>query len=316
MKTFLSLSLLTGAAASGVVACDLCAVYNAPLGHNVHDQGIYLGLSEQFTYFGSVRQDGREVPNEFDQHMNSFVSQAFVGYQATDRFGVQFNMPVIYRSFQRVEGPGVEQGTEWGLGDVSLLGHFVVLRRDKENWSLAWQILGGVKFPTGSTDRLHEELSEEPSGMGPMSAIHGHDLALGSGSYDGLVGTEFYSRWKRLFFTAGAQYAIRSRGAIDYRYANDLTWSGGPGVYAIFSQDWILGLQANVSGEYKGKDDLAGELAQDTAITAVYLGPQLTLTWKSRLSAELGAALPVVLNNSSFQSVPDYRINAAIHWRF
>ena len=316
MKKAFGLSVLAGAAASGTVACDLCAVYSAPLAHHVHDAGFHLGISEQFTHFGSVQEDGREVRNEFGQRMDSLVSQVYVGYQVTDRFGVQFNIPVIQRSFRRIEGAGVEHGTESGLGDVALIGNFVVLRRDKEEWSLAWQLLGGVKFPTGSSDRLNEELAEEPGGAGPESAIHGHDLALGSGSYDGIVGTEIYTRWRRLFFTAGVQYAIRSRGSIDYRYANDLTWAGGPGVHLVFSQNWVVGLQANVSGEHKGKDDLDGQSAQDTAITAVYLGPQLTMTWKARLTAELGVAWPVHIDNSAFQSVPDYRILAAVNWRF
>jgi hypothetical protein len=316
MKKLFGLSVLAGAAASGAGACDLCAVYCAPLAHHVHEAGLHFGVSEQFTHFGSVQEDGHEVPNTYGQRMNSYVSQVFVGYQFNDRVGVQFNLPVIYRSFRRVEGAGVRSGSVSGLGDVSLLGNLVLLRRDQEAWSLAWQIRGGVKFPTGNTHRLNEELEEELAGSGPESAIHGHDLTLGSGSYDGIVSTEVYARWRRLFFTAGVQYAIRTRGAIDYRFANDLTWTGGPGVHVIFSQDWVVGLQANVSGEHKGKDDLDGETADDTALTAVYLGPQLTLSWKGKLTGEFGVAWPVVLDNSAFQSVPDYRVLAALNWRF
>ena len=50
--------------------------------------------------------------------------------------------------------------------------------------------MAGVKFPTGSTSRLREETQEGAGQEGPIaSGIHGHDLTLGSGSYDGLVGT-------------------------------------------------------------------------------------------------------------------------------
>ena len=61
------------------------------------------------------------------------------------------------------------------------------------------------------------------------SGVHGHDLALGSGSFDGIVGTGIYTRWTRAFFNASMQYAIRTKGDFDYQYANDLTWFGGPG---------------------------------------------------------------------------------------
>lgn len=299
-----------------MLACDLCAVYCAPLAHHVQNAGFHLGLSAQFTHFGTVQEDGREIPNVADQRMDSTIAQVLAGYQFTDRFGVQFNLPVIHRSFRRAEGTEIDTGTESGLGDVSLLGNFVLLRRDHEAWSFAWQALGGVKFPTGDTERLREELHEEEGGTGVESAIHGHDLTLGSGSYDGIVATEAYARWRRMFFTAGVQYTIRSRGDFGYRFANDLTWSGGPGVHVVFSQNWVVGLQANITGEHKGKDDLNGEKADDTAITSVYVGPQVTVSWKTRLTAEFGAAFPVLLNNSAVQSVPDYRVLGALNWRF
>jgi hypothetical protein len=278
-----------------------------------------LGIAEQFTHFGTIQVEGKEVPNEFGQRLDSSISQVAVGYQFTDRAGVQFNLPVIYRSFRRLEEDVIQSGTESGIGDVALLGNYVVLRRDKADWSVAWQVLGGVKFPTGDSGRLREELEEghETGGEeGHESAVHGHDLTLGSGSYDGIVGTDVYARWRRLFLAAGMQYAIRSRGDFDYEFADDLTWSGGPGVYLVFTEDWIVGLQANVSGEYKGKDNLRGEKADDTALTAVYLGPQATVTWKGRLTAELGAAWPVHLDNSALQIVPDYRVIGALSWRF
>jgi len=34
------------------------------------------------------------------------------------------------------------------------------------------------------------------------------------------------------------------------------------------------------------------------------------------LSAELGADLPVSIDNTALQSVPDYRVRAAVNWRF
>jgi hypothetical protein len=314
-KSCILLSVLPVSAALDAAACDVCAIYSAPLAHHVYDAGFHLSVAEQFTHQGTIQVDGKKVPNEFDQRLDSSISQVAVGYQFTDRVGVQFSLPVIYRSFRRLEEDVVRSGKESGIGDAALLGNFVVLRRDKADWSLAWQVLGGVKFPTGDSDRLREEL-EEGVGEEHESAVHGHDIALGSGSYDGIVGTEFYARWRRLFFTAGMQYAIRSRGDFDYKYANDLTWSGGPGVHLVFNENWIVGLQASVSGEHKGKDDLGGETADDTALTAVYLGPLATVTWKGRLTAELGAAWPVHLDNSALQIVPDYRVIGALSWRF
>lgn len=309
--------LCLSALSSPLFACDLCSVYNAPMAHGVVEKGFHVGIAEQFTHFGSLQFEGHEVRNEAHQRLDSSVSQAVIGYHFTDRFGIQFSLPVIHRSFRRVEGGEIDRGTESGLGDAAFSGNFVVLRRDREEWSLVWSVLGGVKFPTGDTGRLREELNEEEPVPGEVeSAVHGHDLTLGSGSYDGFVGTDFYTRWRRLFFTAGTQYAIRTCGDFGYRYANDLSWAAGPGAYLVFGEEFTLGLQAGVSGESKGRDRFRGESAEDTAITAVYVGPRLSLSWKGRLSAEAGVSLPVDIQNSALQSVPDYRVQAGLVWRF
>lgn len=150
----------------------------------------------------------------------------------------------------------------------------------------------------------------------PPSGIHGHDLALGSGSYDGIIGTAFFGHRDRLYVTGGISYTLRSRGDFGYRYANNLSWSIKPGVYLWQSDEETLGLQAAVSGDDKGKDDLNGVKAEDTGMSAVYAGPELSYTWREKLSVELGTEFPVVINNTSLQLVPDYRMKAAVTWRF
>ena len=71
-----------------------------------------------------------------------------------------------------------------------------------------------------------------------------------------------------------------------------------------------------VSGESKGEDTLHGVSTDDTALTIVYLGPQIDFTWSDKLSAHLGADLPVSIESTGDQLVADYRIHAAITWRF
>src|SRR5206468_1386334 len=157
---------------------------------------------------------------------------------------LQFNLPVIYRSFKRPDSAGgIDRGTESGIGDVSLLGTFVPYRKVAENFTFNWSVLGGAKFPTGSSDRIKEELNEVEEPVGPPSGIHGHDLTLGTGSFDGIVGTAIFTRWRRGFLSANLQYAIRSKGDFDYRFANDLTWMGVPGGYLAMNHAYTLALQ-------------------------------------------------------------------------
>src|SRR5437867_1843840 len=227
----LTLSVLAGVLGTPSMACDLCSIYSATQARGEIGRGLVCGVAEQFTHFGTVQVDGQKVPNEAGQYLDSSISQLYVGYKFSDRLGLQFNLPVIYRSFKRPEGFDIDRGTESGIGDGSLIGSLLVYRKLQENFTFNWTVLGGVKFPTGSSDRIQEEFNEVEVPGAPESGIHGHDLTLGTGSFDGIVGSGVFTRWRRLFLTANAQYAIRSKGDFDYRFANDLTWSGGPVVY-------------------------------------------------------------------------------------
>jgi len=308
-------TILAAACAQPVLACDLCAIYAATRAQGANSTGLFGGLAEQFTHYGTLQEDGHEVPNTIDQHIDSSISQIFVGYNFTDRLGVQFNLPLIYREFRRPHGPIVENGTQFGIGDVSLLGNYIVYRSLHKDYTLTVNALGGIKFPTGNSSHLSEPDVESENGL-PPSGIAGHDLALGSGSFDGILGTDVYARWKRLFLSAGFQYAARTEGDFGHQYANDFTWAGGPGCYFLLTDDYSIALQALVSGESKGKDTNHGVPDEDSAVTSVFLGPQIDFTWSTRLSATLGVDIPVSIDNSGLQAVPDYRVHAAVTWRF
>ena len=279
--------------------------------------GAFVGATEQFTHFGTLQDDGKHMPNPSGHYLDSSISQGVVGWQFNDRFSLQFALPVINRAFKRPEGFSIQRGSVSGLGDVSLLANarlWQYLRADDE---FSWTALAGVKFPTGDSGRLREELNETPPPPGaPESAIHGHDLALGSGSYDGIIGTGIYAAHKRFFAAGQTQYAIRSEGAIGYRYANDLVWNGGPGFHVVQTPRCTCGVQVNVSGETKGKDTFRGAKAEDTGVTAVYLGPGITFIYDRKLFADLDVDIPISVANTALQAVPDYRIRASVTCRF
>jgi hypothetical protein len=327
-------SVLLCLAAPFTRACDLCGCYTPqveamPQGGMPEHLGVYGAIAEQFTYFGTVQIDGREIPNTVDQHLDSSITQLVAGYQFNDRFALQLNAPFIYRSFRRPEGFAIDEGSESGLGDISLLSKLVVWRyqssgarefrvegknpvaiEHEPDFTASLIALAGIKFPTGATGRLKEEVHENEIPGAPISGIHGHDLTLGTGSYDGIFGGQGSLRWKSLFFEAGTQFTLRSQGAHDYRFANDLTWSGGPGYYFIRNSRTIVGCQCVISGEHKDIDRFRGEPADDTGITSVFLGPRLVAS-RDRFSAEVAAEFPVSIDNTALQVVPDYRLRAA-----
>ena len=168
-----------------------------------------------------------------------------------------------------------------------------------------------MKFPTGNSSRLKEEFEEVEVEGAPESGIHGHDLTLGTGSLDGIFGGETAVRYHSAFFQADAQFALRGAGAHQYRFANDISWRGGPGYYFLRKTEATAGLQCVCSGEHKGLDRFRGEPAADTGITSIFLGPRLVASWH-HLSGELAAEFPLSIDNTALQVVPDYRLRGAI----
>jgi hypothetical protein len=299
--------ILTGVLATPAMACDLCSIYSASQASGETGRGFYAGLAEQYTDIATLQDSGHKIPNVDGEYIHSSVAQLFAGYNLNSRLSLQLNLPLIHRSYAWTG----YHSSEFGPGDLSLIGNYLAYIKLQEDFTFTWSVLGGIKFPTGNTSWLGPR-GDAITALG----IGGHDLALGSGSFDGVVGTGVYGRWKKMFLTANTQYAIRTKGDFGHRYANDLTWSGGPGYYFALSHKYTLAFQAVVSGEYKAKDSTPNGPDLDSAETIVYVGPQINFTWKNKLSAQIGADLPVSIYNSDVQVVPDYRVHAAVTWRF
>jgi len=320
-------------------ACDLCGCYTPQLEtkapESLPTSGLYGALAEQFTYFSTVLLDGKEISNPTGQHLDSSITQLVAGYSFNSWFALQINIPFIYRSFERPEGFAIDRGTESGLGDISLLSKLVLFHKesakrrefvfegkstpgfiDKEpDFTVSGLLLLGIKFPTGDSSRLKEEFHEVEIPGAPESGIHGHDLTLGTGSYDGIFGGQTSLRYKNMFFDGDVQFTLRGDGLHQYHFANDLTWDAGPGYYFIRRHDKILGLQLVVSGEHKDVDRFRGQPAEDTGITSVFLGPRVVASI-GRFSGELGVDFPVSIENTALQVVPDYRFRAGFAVRF
>src|SRR5205814_7589495 len=110
------------------------------------------------------------------------------------------------------------------------------------------------------------------------------------------------------FAEENIQFTLRGDGLHQYHFANDLTWEGGPGYYFVRNPQVIAGLQFLVSGEHRDVDRFRGNPAEDTGITSVFIGPRLVAS-RGRWGAEMDVDLPVSIDNTAFQVVPDYRVH-------
>lgn len=337
--------------AGPAMACDLCAIFNELSTDKPMAGAVRLSVAEQFSYFGKVQEDSHVYDDSANQHMASSITQFVGAYDISPRYSFQVNLPYISRHYRRAEGGEIDSGVEAGIGDLTLLGKAIVLDERGSDWTVVGRLFGGVKIPTGDSDRIGEEFGEdhhhghslkhggEDHGEeghggevdhaddemvdhhghhgegGVMTAIHGHDLALGSGSYDFPIGFVMLGQYERFFAHAEIQYLIRTEGDFDYRYANDLLWSFSPGIYLISEHATTVSLAVDLSGEYKREDSIDGNDLDDTAIRSIFIGPELRVThgaWRGALVWEK----PIDINNSGVQAVITDRVRASVSYWF
>ena len=325
-------------AAQPAWSCDLCTIYNADSLRGETSSGFVFSLSEMFVPYRTEQLKSEEEPSRDPDHLDKSITHLVPTYNFGKTFGVSLNVPMIYEDFKRkfvVVASNrrlrivPEKGTKFGLGDAALIGRWTAFQRSEMEWSAVFNVLAGVKFPTGDTDPLRDEAVQvrrynvlvgpghvhDALGV-PVSGVHARDVSLGSGSFDGVFGTVLNLRYGRWFFNNQVQYYLRTAGESTYEYGNELMISGGPGAYLVSAEKWTLSLQANAAYETMARDELFGKKSNHTGMTAWYLGPLVNLTWGERFTANIGVDVPLSIANNGFQNVPDYRIHGGIAWRF
>jgi hypothetical protein len=346
------------------VACDVCALYTAVQVESPIKNAVRFGMAEQFTALDRIKQDGHYVENTANQFLKSSVTQISGQYDPSASTSLQLVVPVVSRTWRRIQDGSAQRGSDAGIGDITMLAHYVPVNYAEGNVLARLRVFGGVELPTGdahylgeesapghhgeeedenshsdedssedshSDDDTHHDSSEEESGHHSftqkhngevhdapvVNAIHGHDITLGSGSWDFPLGVGLFSQWDKYILASDVQYTIRTDGAFGYRFANDLTWSAAAGRYLYLEDDAQVALRARLSGQYKGYDTGTGGVEyRDTAFNDVFLGPEVTALVGHKWQAIVGYDLPVEIQNSDLQITPTYRIRAAISYRF
>ena len=316
LTAFLIVSIVPGVS----FACDLCALHGAASLEELREGFVRVGASEQYTRFADINRDGRDVSNLLSQNFNSSITQIYAEYALSDNFAFQLNVPLIRRSFRRpLEDGRIEKGREEGLGDIALVARYSPLRHKEIDKFFFWQIFSGLKIPSGDSSRLREETDPEhvhEEEGDELSAIHGHDLVLGTGSFDFIVGAAALAQKNRLFANATVQYVLRTEGDFDYQFADDLQWHFSAGAYLYLEHKATLSLAARLSGEFKDKDRFQGKPAEDTRITSLYLGPEIRLTLAERWSLSGLIEFPLEQEASSLQIVPSHRLIVNLSYKF
>lgn len=305
-------------------ACDPCGMHNAVQVPGVMNalrttglqSGAWtLGVQEQFnTYRVRGENDLRTTETDLELIRQLSVTQIATGYNLSSQVALQVNVPLVIRNFDRFERFQKVRDTETGLGDMSVFTTYSPYSFNDVESRFFVAGVAGLKLPTGDTGSLTRVAGEGDEGAAVR--IQGRGLTLGTGSVDLPLGLVAYGRQGRLQLFSSALYTFRTEGAADYRFANDLAWSLAPGWLFLVGEEESIAFSAVFSGEHKGSDHLDGDLLPRTAVSNLYLGPELFYSLSNRVSIQLGVDLPIAIDVGGAAVKPETRTRIALGWSF
>jgi hypothetical protein len=262
-----------------------------------------------------------------DYNLNSSLGLA---YGATHELTLSFELPYVRRDGLRegthshVAGQsinGVEElGTVAGIGDASFLARYKVT----DNPDATFALIGGLKFPTGSTHR-HSNAGER------LETEH----QPGTGSFDPIAGAAFATKLGAVRLTASGLYQISGKGAQhsrlgdrgqagialshrfgepehDHEEAGEHHHGGEAHHHAAPHGHQSVDTFVELTGEWEGRQKVDGEVEQESGGRAIWLSPGARFNAANGLS--LGASVGVPVAQHIRASHPDnkYRLTISL----
>ncbi len=312
---FFGVFWIVGSASRPVSACDVCALYpptkdtgsvSTATGSTLTRGTMALGLTFEHRKWDELghrnahelHEDGRDIHN-FDH--DEFYHLA-LGYGVTDDLEVGVLMPIVQKTFLRVEDGVVGRGDDAeGAGDLTLTGKYRVY---KGVANLA--VLGGVKFPTGDTaqtgfDGKKLEPEEVP----------------GTGSFDYLVGAAVGKQVSRWTFGGDLLYNVKTRGAQGYEFGDvlrcDLATSYALREVGRFPQVRLTG---ELNAQFLDKDKSRRGKVFDSGGQVFFLTPGISVDLTKQMTAFISVPVPVYQNRGGEHSEVKYGLMAGVSLRW
>jgi len=224
-----------------------------------------------------------------DYNLNGSIG---VAYGINHHLTVAAELPYVRRDDLRegADGGVARLGSVSGIGDLGLLAKYRLTEGERSGFAL----IGGIKMPTGSTNRRGDgerlETEHQP----------------GSGSWDPIVGASAGTRLGPVQLTASALYQFSSRGAQDTQLGDRL--QGGIALSHRF------GRKAHEHGESRNHHhgDELDEHPAEPRISSWNAFVELAGEWEGR--QEIGGATERASGGKWLYAAPGVRFNAASGW--
>lgn len=304
-------------------ACEFCSLYSTSELSGVRSGEISVGVSEEIISYRKTPRGERSSKKDTEFLQDFSSTQLGIGYDISNSFSLQLAIPLLYRDFDQFHNYRGSNESESGIGDMSALLSYAPVQIREAEQTLIWTVLAGVKAPTGDTGDLHRSGVEEVHGHKFVGKHHpafggtdGSALSLGSGSWDTVLGTALFARQGRSFLRGSIQYALRTEGDFNYRFADVLAFDIGPGYFLYADHGLSGGVRFTLSGEYKGRDVFEGGKVNASQMRDLYVGPEVVVIMDRGLFINVGVDIPTSTVGNEALLVPELRVRAAVTYRF
>jgi hypothetical protein len=280
---------------SSLLACDYCLLTQgiSPLETS---KGIGFRIDERYTRLSTLFDHGQKVDNsnELETH---WTTQLTAFYKLQPRITLVAFVPYVRRYERKLPEVGEANskpfpvdrlhhggegaaGTATGLGDITLLGRYQVIKRHSLTSTFIAALQTGVRFPTGSTDAQDDH--------GNFLDAH---LQPGTGAFNYLFGISTSYALNRLNVVANGLFNLATEGNVgedSYEFGNALNYDAAlrfrinPGEQQALNFFAAIG----VAGESRGKELQNGVAVEGTGGHTLYLTPGLQIFYQ-RLVFEL-----------------------------
>jgi hypothetical protein len=295
--------------------CDECAVaaYLQSGFTPDADQHAAFQLNYRYrheAYSGSSKQSGAPDEKVADSNFNVFYSA-----RVLEPLFLDINLPITSKAYTERPNNTYDSDRESSLGDMSLLMTLQPYAEADKQGAVDWRVRAGAKLPTGDSDRLNSFSLAEVGANGD-SNVYSYDHAIGSGSFDWIVGSSFFLRDDRFVGIADAQYIGRTTGENDFRFGDKMTAHVTPG-YVFFQRNKdIFAFLVDSSFTFVGEADMSGATVPNTGESSFYMGPRILATFNDKFSSYVGVSLPVYHDMTGTQLAADYQIIASVMGAF
>lgn len=308
-----------------VFACDFCLVSQgiAPLetqrGTGIKVNQRYARLRRVYSGKDELKYDALLNPRPLEEY---WTTEFTVFHALTDDLTLLVTAPFkknTLRGHLHVAPDGTAEvhsevkGDVTGLGDVSAIGRYALVKRHTLDTDTTFALVAGIKLPTGRTDAKTSDGAEY---------LDAH-LQLGTGSYDYLAGFSCNRVSGRFALSANALASITTNGeagASEHRFGHTLNYDITPR-YRVYGEaatptgaHVFLSLGAN--GEYRQREKLAGDVVANSGGHTVYIAPGVMAAVGSHLVLELTYHQSVYHELHGIQTGEDFKASGGATYMF